>query len=250
MDDILKQVKLIFICGIAGIGGYFASDKLLEIAIPSPSNKDAIIHAIESSQFSEIYDVVKQYSQDDYDTIIGKIVQISRTSRSEEQAFERGIEVFTDFHRNNASSVMSAPDKYLSNVIELHTVLYNAIQTKDPLLCSQVAISGMRHTNSTDFTHVTAIAVDLAAATMRAIYEGRASGRPRRVATNQDWERFGAYWWNNGATKRDIASMERVSSKDRNLCPALTSMMNASLTMPGKLGERIRASWVQDIVSQ
>ncbi len=250
MDGVLKHVKLFFVYVLIGFGGYAASNRLLEIAFPSPSNNDAIAHAIENSQFGEVYDVVKQYSPQDYDIFIDKITEISRTSHSKEDAYQRGIEIFVDFHRNNASSIMAAPDEYVSGVIELHTILYDALQTKNPLLCSRVAIGGMQLADRAEFTHVTAIAVDLAAATMRAIYEGRANGRPRKVATDEDWDRFGAHWWNNGGTKRDAASMDRLSPKDANLCPALNSMMNASLSMPGKLGERIRASWVQDIASQ
>jgi hypothetical protein len=226
----------------------FAAAKLAGSVVSgllSPSFTAADMEA-ELDKF-QAFRLIKQHAPEEYKNAAASLVTIANT-KGRESISKEAIEVGSQLRRKYADRLATARPEALKAYLDDLIAMFRVVQKdKGNQVCATFAQKGgivLAELAREDYKPM----IDKQGALLwEAILLQPGSATPRAPATDAEWGLVGDAMVGAGATQAQIDAVAGEKYQDPAYCDGLIRFMEAAASLPGEVGDRVRASMLIEI---
>jgi len=197
---------------------------------------------IEASPAGEMYRALKGYYPSEAEYFRTSIITLLNGGSSEEEAFSKMLTVGAVIRRRHAGNLRTAPDQSLIAILLSQRQIISAFDD-NPTLCNRVVMFGAGAIPEDDRPRVVAL-LDSAKLLYRAMYEGEQSPIQRTPATDDDWSKLIAEFYDAGGTDSELDLVMQPDIQDALLCSSMLRFLRVLTDANFAGADRLRAEMV------
>lgn len=184
---------------------------------------------------------------DDYDAMLGDILDGVKSSSSTDQITKRSAAAAAAVRRKHSAAIAKAPSTDITALIDGNIRLIEEVRAGEgDELCAAVAAQGPIAVTAKGITNYNATIDETGAIMFRALRAGIDTPVERTPVTDADWAAIVGALQANGMTDEELAVVGAAAQDDPRYCRLILDFVKEVRNTPGDAGDRARAAFAEE----